>query len=104
MTKNINRKPHRKVTKLKLKFSLILGLLNRALNNPAQSVLRVVLRYEFYKTALQRNSAIVYCVKLPVWKCLHASTYQNKRGIDLGIELKTQSAALCFTHGSKESG
>ena len=38
MTKNINRKPHCKVTKLKSNFSLILGLLNRALNNPAQRV------------------------------------------------------------------
>ena len=29
---------HRKVTKLKSKFSLILGWLNRALNNPALSI------------------------------------------------------------------
>ena len=28
------RKPHQKVTKLKSKFSLTLGELNRALNNP----------------------------------------------------------------------
>ena len=32
------RKPHCKVTKLKSKFSLNLGCLNRALNNPAQEL------------------------------------------------------------------
>ena len=33
-TYNINRKPHRNVRKFKSNFSLILGLLSRALNNP----------------------------------------------------------------------
>ena len=32
---NINRTSHQKVTKLKSKFSLTLGWLNQALNNPA---------------------------------------------------------------------
>ena len=36
--KNINRKPHNKVTKLKSEFSLILGQLNQALNNPAHKL------------------------------------------------------------------
>ena len=31
----MNRTPYQKVTKLKSKFSLTLGSLNRALNNPA---------------------------------------------------------------------
>jgi len=35
---NIDRKSNRKVAKLKSKFSLILGKLNRALNNPAQEL------------------------------------------------------------------
>ena len=34
-TNNTNRKPQRKSTKLQSKFSLILGYLNQALNNPA---------------------------------------------------------------------
>ena len=41
---NINRKLHRKVTKLKSKFSPILGELNRALNIPTQDfrILQIV--------------------------------------------------------------
>ena len=35
---NINRKPQNKVTKLKSKFSLILGELNRAINNKAREL------------------------------------------------------------------
>ena len=34
----MNRKQDRKVTKLKSKFSLILGLFNQALNNPALDI------------------------------------------------------------------
>ena len=36
MANDINRTPHQIVTKLKSKFSLTLGYLNQALNNPAQ--------------------------------------------------------------------
>ena len=44
--KQYQQKPHRKVTKLKSKFSLTLGQLNRALNNPALIVKRETRKVE----------------------------------------------------------
>ena len=41
----IYRKPDRKVAKLKWKFSLIVGWLNRALNNPTQELHLFMLNY-----------------------------------------------------------
>ena len=84
---NIYRKPHRKVTKLKSKFSLILGKLNRYLNNPDQE-----LRFQAWTCLLSKFSSWSYYFIEDMFPNMWVhSTEWIIQQVDIGIEIHSTS-------------
>ena len=81
---NINRTPQQKVIKLKSKFSLTLGYLNRALNNPA-------LAAKNNYTARKKDPSYNYslCYLLEGADSLAVCSRENKNS-------QTKGSLLCF--------